>query len=179
MNTNNTSVINTRFHKVVVAGLIGMASVLATSQASADRYRTVVVHETVRSSPAIVVHSSPVYVSHAPVVYVPVHAPIHHSAVVYAPGSHTSYISSGHQTVSTTTRTTTTVRSHGNAYGHGGYTVVSHPGNRHGHHAKHSPSRGSWSSNRRDVIYVDHRGARNSSYREAEHRSVVIRDRSR
>lgn len=169
MNTNSAAVINSRYGKVVAASLIALTGLFSASHASADRYRTVVVH------------SSPVYVSHAPIVYVPVHAPVHHSTVVYGPGSHTSYISSGHQTVSTTTRTTTTVRTHsnayGNAYGHGGYTVISHPG--HGHHVKHSPSRGNWSSNRRDVIHVDHRGSRNSSYREVERRSVIIRDRSR
>jgi hypothetical protein len=215
MNTNNVAVINTRCGKVVAASLIALAGLFAASQASADRYRTVVVHETVRTSPGVVVHSgpvyvSPVYVSQSPAVYVPVaqvsvfQAPVthlhgHQTTVIYGPGSHSSYITPGQQSVgtttrTTTTRTTTTVRtqgaSYGNVYhgsghgyghghGHGGHTVISHTGNRHGYHAKHSPSRGNWSSSRRDVIHVDRKGTRNSSYRETEHRSVIIRDRSR
>ena len=43
------------------------------------------------------------------------------------------------------------------------------------------PVRGRWSGSdrRRDVIYVEKDGRRNSSYRETERRSVEIRDRSR
>lgn len=223
MNSQRVNVFNSLSGRLAAVSLIALAGFLSSSHALADRYRTVVVHETGRSSPSVVVyggstHSTRVVSSNTPIVYAPVHqapvyhvpvhqAPVYHTQVYHQPaqqsnlyfgsGHHLSYISPVHHSASTTTRTTTrttirsttTVRSQGNAHsdrkgshyghGHGRHVVRSHPGHRHGHHRNHSQSRGSWSSNRRDVIYVDRKGSRNSSYREAEHRSAVIRDRSR
>ena len=61
-------------------------------------------------------------------------------------------------------------KGHGNAFGYRGYD-----------RKRHEPARGRWSGadRHRDVIYVDRDGRRSSSYREAERRSVVIRERSR
>lgn len=207
--SQRVNVFNSLSGRLAAVSLIALAVFLSSSHALADRYRAVVVHETGRSSPSVVVyggstHSTWVVSSNTPIVYAPVHqAPVYHTQVYHQPakqsnlyfgsGYHSSYISPVHHSASTTTRTTirstTTVRSPGNAHsdrqgshyghGHGRHVVRSHPGHRHDHHRNHSQSRGSWSSNRRDVIYVDRKGSRNSSYREAEHRSAVIRDRSR
>jgi hypothetical protein len=223
MNSQRVNVLNSRSGRLAAVSLMALAGFLSSSHALADRYRTVVVHETRSSSPSVVyggsTHSTRVVSSNTPIVYAPVHqAPVYHVPVYYVPGyqvpvyhtqvyhqpvqqsnlyfgpgHHSNYISPVHHSASSTTRTTirttTTVRSQGNAHsyrqgshyghGHGSHVVRSHPGHRHGHHRNHSQSRGSWSSNRRDVIYVDRKGSRNSSYREAEQRSAVIRDRSR
>ena len=234
MNSPRVNVLNSLSGRLAAVSLIALAGFLSSSHALADRYRKVVAHETVSSSPSVVffggpTHSTWVVSSHTPIVYasvrhaavhqavvyhlpvyhlpayhvpgydVPVyhtqvyHQPVQQSNLYFGPGHHSNYISPVHHSASSTTRTTirttTTVRSQGNihsyrqgsqyGHGHGSHGVPSHPGHRHGHHRNHSQSRGSWSSNRRDVIYVDRKGSRNSSYREAEQRSAVIRDRSR
>jgi len=58
-----------------------------------------------------------------------------------------------------------------------GYTDRGH----HDEYRNQQPVRGRWSGSdrRRDVIYIEKGGRRNSSYRETERRSVEIRDRSR
>lgn len=229
MNNQRVNVLNSLSVKLAAVSLIALAGFLNSSHALADRYRTVKVHETVSSSPSVVVfggsaHTTQVVGSHTPIVYAPVyqapvyhvpgypitvyhtpvyytpvyhtqvyHQPVQQSKLYYGAGHHSSYISPAHHSASTTTRTTirttTTWRSQGHAHndrlgrhyghGHGSHAVRSHPGHRHGHHRNHSQSRGSWSSNRRDVIYVDRKGSRNSSYRQTERRSAAIRDRSR
>lgn len=148
---------------IVVAGIVAAQPVLA------DRKRTTtVIRETVYHTPAY-------------------HAPRYHqSSSVIIPISGSVYLGLGSGYVDTRHRHTTVYREvsrHDNYYDRG----FRHPGrgNAFGHrnhgHQHREPARGRWSGadRHRDVIYVDRDGRRNSSYREAERRSVVIRERSR
>lgn len=149
----------TRTLAVIVLVVTG---VIAATPAMADRKRTTVIRETVYQTP------------------------VYQNSSVIIPISDSIYLGLGNGYVDSRHRQTTVYREisrHDNYYDRG----FRHPGrgNAFGHrnhgHQYREPARGRWSgANRhREVIYVDRDGRRNSSYREAERRSVVIRERSR
>lgn len=167
---NRYARINRPAGKALALAALLVAGTVAATPAMADRHRTTtVVRETVYHSPSQVIVQ--------PSVIIPI------SNSVYVGLGSNSYVNSGH-------RHTTVYREvsrhndrhydrhHDNYYDRG----FRHPGhgNAFGHRHK-EPARGRWSGadRHRDVIYVDRDGRRHSSYREAERRSVVIRERSR
>lgn len=149
-----------------------VAGIVSATPAMADRQRTTtVIRETVYHSPSRVIVQ--------PSVIIPI------SNSVYV-GLGSSYVNSGHRHTTVYRDVSrydrdydrTHHRHQDNYYDRG----FRHPGrgNAFGHR-KQEPARGRWSGadRHRDVIYVDRDGRRSSSYREAERRSVVIRERSR
>ncbi|MDO9518624.1 MAG: hypothetical protein Q7L19_00240 [Pseudohongiella sp.] len=154
---------------LVVAGMV------AATPAIADRKRTTtVIRETVYHTP---VYHAPARVIVQPAVIIPV------SNSVYVGLGSNTYVQTGHSHTTVYREVSRHDSRYDNYYDRG----FNHPGrgNAFGHrnHGKqyHEPARGRWSgaNRQREVIYVDRDGRRNSSYREAERRSVVIRERSR
>lgn len=161
-----------RLMNTIMLGAVIVLATTGTSTAFADRTYTTVVRETVYHT------SSRVIVS--PTVIVPV------SNSVYIGFSGDGYVSHHpRQTVvyREETRHNDRYDDHyyrGNDYRNNSVWGYSGRGHNYGHRNK-EPVRGRWSGSdrRRDVIYVEKDGRRNSSYRETERRSVEIRDRSR
>lgn len=184
--------------RLLINMLVGAACVLtaiSANAASADRTYTTVVRETVYHSPSKVVVSPkvfiPVYrsvyvgigsgtvvsqtvVSHHPrqtVVYREVtrhhdrHDEDYHRDSSYRLGSDHDRVNDYHRDKDYRAHPVWGNSDRGHGYGY----------------RNKEPVRGRWSGSdrRRDVIYVEKDGRRNSSYRETERRSVEIRDRSR
>lgn len=154
-----------------------LVAALGATHAFAGHGGRVVVHETHYSAPVVTYHSGPVS------VYV---GPTHTTRVI------------------TTSHRTQSYRHapYGKAYGHQGRKYKDsyrhrNQGQRHygghdrayygsSHHSPyrnyqggHTPSRSSWSRDRREVIYVNKNARKNSNYRHVERNSVVIRERRR
>lgn len=170
-----TTIQSSRSKRLLNSMMLGAVIVLASTGAStafADRTYTTVVRETVYYSPSRVIVS--------PTVIVPVS-----NSVYIGVGGGTYVTHQPRQTViyREVTRHNDRYDDHyyrGNSYQGNSVWGYSGHGNAHGHRNK-EPVRGRWSGSdrRRDVIYVEKDGRRNSSYRETERRSVEIRDRSR
>lgn len=160
-----------------------LVAALGTAQVFADHDRRVVVRDTHYSAPVLSYHSGPVS------VYV---GPSHSTRVITT--SH-RYDSHGHR-VDHGSAGHSRHAPHGNAYGHhgrkykddhrhkdrydnkrhyGGFEQAYHGG----YYRDHEPSRGSWSRDRREVIYVNKNARKHSNYRRVERNSVVIRERRR
>jgi hypothetical protein len=141
-------------------------SIVTVTPAMADRKHITVIRETIYYAPArIIVQPSVIF-------------PISHSH--YLGLGSKSYIHSSHAH-STVYRE---VNRHDNYYDRGFRHADRNNkvwGHRDNGHRSYEQARGRWSgANRhREVIYVDRDGRRGSSYREAERRSVIIRERSR
>jgi hypothetical protein len=173
-----------RFLHNMLVGAVCVLTAVSANIASADRTYTTVVRETVYHSPSRVIVSPRVivpvnrsvyvgigsgsYVSHQPrqtVIYREV--TLHH-------GRHDEdyYRDGGYRRGN----------DHHRDYDHRAHPVWGYSDRGHGYgYRNKEPVRGHWSGSdrRRDVIYVEKDGRRNSSYRETERRSVEIRDRSR
>jgi hypothetical protein len=154
---------------LALAAFLVVANIIIATPAMADRQRTTtVIRETVYHSPSRVIVQPSVIIPISNSVYVGL------GSSAYADDRHR------HTTVyREVSRYDTHYDNHRNTYYDRGFR---HPGrgNAFGHR-KQEPARGRWSgaNNHREVIYVDRDGRRSSSYREAERRSVVIRERSR
>ena len=186
----------------MLAGAVCVLTAIGANTASADRTYTTVVRETVYHSPSRVIVSPSfivpvnrsVYVgigSGSYVIHQPRHTVIYREAT-YRHDRHDEdyYRDSGYRRGSDYSRDNDYYR--GNNYHrdsdyHRDNDHRTHPfwgysdrGHGYGYRNK-EPVRGRWSGSdrRRDVIYVEKDGRRNSSYRETERRSVEIRDRSR
>ena len=183
--TAKTSGTQRMLHNMLV-GAVCVLTAISANTASADRTYTTVVRETVYHSPSRVIVS--------PSVIVPV------NRSVYVGISSGTFVS--HQPRQTVIYREVT-RHHdrhdedyyrdsgyrwGNEYyrdhDHRAHSVWGYSDRGHGYGYRYrnkEPVRGRWSGSdrRRDVIYVEKDGRRNSSYRETERRSVEIRDRSR
>jgi len=143
-----------------------LVAALGASQVFADHGRRVVVRESHYSAPVLSYHSGPVS------VYV---GPTHSTRVITTSHRHNAhrYNAFGHQ------------KHHGHKsrkhhrynhkHRHGG-SQRAHYGR---HYDGHAPTRGSWSRDRREVIYVNKDARRHSNYRRVERNSVVIRERRR
>lgn len=160
---------------LAVAALV-VAGIVSATPAMADRQRTTtVIRETVYHSPSRVVVQPSVIIPISDSVYVGLGSNYgnssHRHTTVYREVSRHDRDYDRHYDRDYN-------RHHDNYYDRG----FRHPGrgNAFGHH-KQEQARGRWSGadRHREVIYVDRDGRRNSSYREAERRSVVIRERSR
>jgi hypothetical protein len=153
-----------------------LMTALTATHAFAGHDRRVVVRETHYSAPVLTYHSGPVS--------------------VYVGSDHSARHSTRHNTYHSAHRGTRVITTHrappwGNAHGYyardhkksykrkGDYQSNHHHSD-HGHSGyRHAPSRGSWSGDRREVIYVDRDARRHSNYRRVERNSVVIRERRR
>lgn len=160
-----------------------LVAVLGTAQVFADHDRRVVVRETHYSAPVLSYHSGPVS------VYV---GPSHSTRVITTSQRYDSHgYRFGHNSAGYGKHAP-----HGKAYGYhgrkykddhrhkdryqekryyGGYERAHHGD----YYRDHRPSRGSWSRDRREVIYVNKDARRHSNYRRVERNSVVIRERRR
>ncbi|HDZ10306.1 hypothetical protein [Pseudohongiella sp.] len=165
---------------------VTLVAALGASHVFADHDRRTVVRETHYSAPILTYHSGPVS------VYV---VPSHSTRVITTSQRHDSH---GHRyghKVSGFGHAP-----HGKAYGYygrkgrddhrkydrydnkrhyGGSERDYHGGYHGGYYRDHAPSRGSWSRDRREVIYVNKDARRHSNYRRVERNSVVIRERRR
>lgn len=150
---------------MLISGVaLTLATVLGAGQAFAGHDRKVIVHETTHySSPTLAYHSGPVSVYYGPT---------HSTRVITT----TQRYSSGHKSY------------HGKSYRQPSYGKHHGPhGHAHGYYRNkskhdyrgHAPTRGSWSRDRRDVIYVNKNARKGSNYRNVERSSVVIRERRR
>jgi len=172
---------------MLIVGAVFIAAITGASAAFAERTYTTVVRETVYISPSRgSVHHAPSRVIVSPRVFVPVS-----SSVFVGIGSGAYVAHQPRQTVVYREVTKHHNRHHtdhyrGHEYGrdkdyrHHPVWGYADRGHNYGYHNQ-QPVRGRWSGSdrRRDVIYIEKDGRRNSSYRETERRSVDIRDRSR
>jgi len=186
----------------MLVGAVCVLTAISANTASADRIYTTVVRETIYHSPSRVVVSPRVFipvnrsvyvgigsgtvVSHQPrqtVIYREVtrhhdrHDEDYYRDSSYRRGSDYHSVNDNHS-VNDYHRDNDYHREKDNrAHPVWGYSDRGHG---YGYRNK-EPVRGRWSGSdrRRDVIYVEKDGRRNSSYRETERRSVEIRDRSR
>lgn len=168
---------------LAVAALV-VAGIVTATPAMADRQRTTtVIRETVYHSPSRVIVQPSVIIPISDSVYVGLGSSYgnnnHSHTTVYREVSrHDRHHDRHYDRHHDRHYDQHYDRHHDNYYDRG----FRHPG--HGNafgHRKQEPARGRWSGadRHRDVIYVDRDGRRSSSYREAERRSVVIRERSR
>ncbi len=182
-------------HSMLV-GAVCVLTAISANTASADRTYTTVVRETVYHSPSRVIVSPSVIVPVNRSVYVGIgsglyviHQPRH--TVIYREATHRHdrhdedyYGDSGYRRGNEYYRDNNYHRDSNyrrdNNYRTHPVWGYSDRGHGYGYRNK-EPVRGRWSGSdrRRDVIYVEKDGRRNSSYRETERRSVEIRDRSR
>lgn len=162
--------------KTLVMAALVVVGIATAAPAVADRQRTTtVIRETVYHSPSRVIVQPSVII------------PISNSVYVGLGSNYgNSYGNSSHRHTTVYREVSRHDRHHDRHYDrhHDNYydRGFRHPG--HGNafgHRKQEPARGRWSGadRHREVIYVDRDGRRNSSYREAERRSVIIRERSR
>lgn len=157
-----------------------LVAALSASHVFADHDRRLVVRETHYSAPVLTYHSGPVS------VYV---GPSHSTRVITT--SH-RYDSHGHRYGHKPSGHG--YAPYGKAHGYHGhrddyrkhdrYDKKRHYGGSdrayQGHYyGGHAPSRGSWSRDRREVIYVNKDARKHSNYRRVERNSVVIRERRR
>lgn len=158
-------------NSLLISGLAAIwLTALAASQAQADHERRVVVHETVYSPPALAYHSGPLSVYYGPshttrVITTSHRASPGYKSHRYGSRHHGSY---GHRPSGRAPYGN--VHRYRGKHGHGGHER---------HYFNHAPSRGSWSRERREVIYVDRDARKKSNYRRVERNSVVIRERRR
>lgn len=161
------------------AGLLVAAVMTSAPALAGHKHKTTIIRETVYHTPSY-------------------HAPYHHNSSVIIPVTNSLYLGLGgiyldsghrhdriHRTVSRHDRYGDRHhdRYQDNYYDRG----FRHPGHGNGfgyrdHDRRHhEPVRGRWSGaeRKREIIYIERDGRRGSSYREAERRSVVIRERSR
>lgn len=170
-----TTVKTSRPQRLMNTIMLGAVIVLAATGAStalADRTYTTVVRETVYHTPSRVIVS--------PTVIVPVSNSVY---IGFGGGGYVSHQPRQTVVYREVTRHNDRYDDHhyrGNDHRNNSVWGYSSRGNGWGHRNK-EPVRGRWSGSdrRRDVIYVEKDGRRNSSYRETERRSVEIRDRSR
>jgi|GEM_PF-1864894 len=182
-------------HNMLV-GAVCVLTAISANTASADRTYTTVVRETVYHSPSRVIVSPSVVVPVNRSVYVIIgsgtfvsHQPrqtVIYREVTWHHDRHNEgyYRDSGY-------RRDNEYYSDNNYHrdsdyrrdnDHRAHPVWGYSDRGHGYgYRNKEPVRGRWSGSdrRRDVIYVEKDGRRNSSYRETERRSVEIRDRSR
>ncbi len=157
-----------------------LVAALGAGHVFADHDRRVVVRETHYSAPVLTYHSGPVS------VYV---GPSHTTRVIttsYRYDAHGHRY--GHKAYGRAP--------YGKAYGYHGrkykddYRKHDRYDNRRHYggfervyqdrfYGDHAPSRGSWSRDRREVIYVNKDARKHSNYRRVERNSVVIRERRR
>lgn len=139
-----------------------LVAALGATQVFADHDRRVVVRETYYSAPVLTYHNGPVS------VYV---GPSHSTRVITTSHRydvhdyHGRKYKGGHKHKQ---------RYHNERH-YGGYERSYHGDYYH----DHAPARGSWSRDRRDVIYVNKDARKHSNYRRVERNSVVIRERRR
>ncbi|MEX0738487.1 MAG: hypothetical protein WD071_04025 [Pseudohongiella sp.] len=167
---------------LLISGLAAtLVAALGATQALADHDRRVVVRETIYSAPVLAYHSGPLSV--------------YYGSSYYGPSHSTRVITTSH-------RTSPRYNSHGHrssAFGHAPYGKAHGYRSKHGygghdrhhydhgrnyydhdrHYDRHAPVRGSWSRDRREVIYVDRDARKKSNYRRVERNSVIIRERRR
>lgn len=156
-----------------------LVAALGTAQVFADHDRRVVVRETHYSAPVLTYHSGPV-------------------SVYVGPSHSTRVITRSHRSDSHGHRYGHKISGyghppHGKAYGYHGrdnYRKYDRYGNkrhyggydrahRSDYYRDHRASRGSWSRDHRDVIYVNKDARKHSNYRRVERNSGVIRERRR
>jgi len=154
---------NRYIRRSLLISAVTLASVLLASPAMADRYRTVTVYETHRQ-PLVVIYGAP------------------STSVHIVRDSHHTHRDTFFDTVYRSTSYRSSYDSHERGHNsHDRHKSSSHRSyNSNVRHYGSGQARGSWSSGRqRDVIYVDKRGKKTSTYRQVERNSVQIRDRRR
>lgn len=153
---------------------------LSANHVFADHDRRIVVRETYYSAPVLTYLSGPVSVyvtpSHSTRVITTAHRydshRYGHSVSRYGHAPHgKAYGYHGHNT-----RDDYRQHNRYNSKRHYGGFERAYQGR---YHDNHAPSRGSWSRDRREVIYVNKDARRHSNYRRVERNSVVIRERRR
>lgn len=149
---------NRFIRRSLLISAVTLAGVLLASPAMADRYRTVTVYETHRK-PLVIIYGAPTSSVH-------IVRDSHHrrSDVYYGNYRGNSYRNSHDRKYDR--NKSSSHRSYNNIFRQ--------------HDSGYGQARGSWSSGRQhDVIYVDKRGKKTSTYRQVERNSVQIRDRRR
>ncbi|MBC55087.1 MAG: hypothetical protein CMQ34_14760 [Gammaproteobacteria bacterium] len=159
-----------------------LVAALGASHVFADHDRRVVVRETHYSAPVLTYHSGPVS------VYV---GPSHTTRMITTSHRHDSHrYRYGHKFSGPGDAPYGKARGyHGRNYRddhrqHDRYDKKRYYGGferayQGRYHGDHGPSRGSWSRDRREVIYVNKDARKHSNYRRVERNSVVIRERRR
>jgi len=170
---------------LLISGLAAaLMTTLGATPALADHDRRVVIRETIYAAPALAYRSGPISVyygasrvaRHPSRFTTKVITTSHRTASGHSPyrhdSRHDSYRYDAHRHDAYGQR----------SYGQGSYGHGSSRHDGYGHRASvygHAPTRGSWSRDRREVIYVDKDARRSSSYRRVERNSAVIRERRR
>jgi len=142
---------------------VTLAGAVLASPAMADGYRTVTVYET-HHKPVVIIYG-------APTTSVHIVRDSHHKR-------RDSFFDNFYRSTSYRSSYDSHERGHNS---HDRHKSSSHRSyNSNVRHYGSGQARGSWSSGRqRDVIYVDKRGKKTSTYRQVERNSVQIRDRRR